>query len=269
MLAVEMLQKIMANQPDAFSRTAAALWARVGRETGLADLEWARGLGLYDAPQLLFDGLTQSGALNSGVVEPIGLHRFLGQILNESQSDLSMPAGDIVWTLPSPHPASALRGRSLMSACLKMINRAKSKLVITSPYIESRGVGRVQEALLNALDRGVEIILLGGNLVDIASIESRAIEGLRQAATGRAGALKIYSAVTNNNSVKQFHPLLHAKLVISDQVSALISSANLTLYGLTSNFEVGALVQGSNVSDLAEVVAGLLASTLVTHIATV
>ena len=50
------------------------------------------------------------------------------------------------------------------------------------------------------------------------------------------------------------HPELHAKLLISDRVAAIIGSSNLTSKGLVWNLEIGFLINDGTVWTLAKIV---------------
>lgn len=267
--AIERLRVALLSHPKALSSAAAALWARAGRALSVEDLQWASGLGRTDAPNLVWEGLLEVGAMRNGILEPVGVQRFLAELFHDNFSEATAPPVRVVWTLPSGHPAARLRGQSLLAAALQLVDQAKHSLTITSPYIEARGVGMLLDPLVRAVDRGVHVTVLGSNLVNIGSAESRALEDLRRASEGRFGRLDIYSSVSASDAPRDEHPLLHAKLIISDERAALVSSANMTIYGQTSNFEVGACLEGGEVPELSTILRSLLESPLVTHIASV
>lgn len=267
--AIEQLRGALLSHPKALSGAAAALWARAGRAMSAEDLQWAAGLGRTDAPRLLWEGLQAVGAVRNGILEPVGVQRFLAVLLDDGDFETAASPVRIVWTLPSGHPAARLRGQSLLAASLQLVEQAQHGLMITSPYIEARGVGTLIDPLVRAVDRGIHVAVLGGNLVNIGSLESRALEGLRRSVEGRSGRLDIYSSVSATDAPREEHPLLHAKLMIADERAALVSSANMTIYGQTSNFEVGAYLEDGEVSELSTIVQILLESPLVTHVASV
>lgn len=269
MSTVERLRATLVRHPRALASTAAALWARVGRKLEPSDLEWARGLGSENGPQLLWDGLQEAGALNGGILEPAGLQHFLGEIVVGEACKAVPTQTALVWTLPVQHPASKLRGQSLLAAAKQIIADSEHTLLITAPFIEIRGFGSLMDGLQGALSRGVTVTVLSHNLLNIGSSESAAIEELRRMSSDLPGCFHIYSAVVNTDAPRKDHPLLHAKLVIADESEALVSSANLTIYGLTSNFEVGVCIKGDEVSELSDILLMLMSCPLTTHVATV
>ncbi|MBE0448463.1 MAG: hypothetical protein IBX64_10285 [Actinobacteria bacterium] len=261
------LRSSLAAHPEAVASTAAALWARTGHKIKAHDLEWARGLGTEDDEQLLWDALEEIGAITQGVLDPEGLQRFLDELVLGQPSAEGRSQTSIVWTLPEQHPAAKLRGRSLLSAAVSLIQQSNDTLLLTAPFIDKKGFGVLMESLESALARGVEVTILSHNLLDIASLASASVEGLRQSAQQLPGKFKIYSAVVNSDAPRAEHPLLHAKLIIADDNKALVSSANLTIYGLTSNFEVGVLVNGDEVVQLSNVMQSLLKCRLTSFVA--
>lgn len=55
---------------------------------------------------------------------------------------------------------------------------------------------------------------------------------------------------------------LHAKAIVVDGKSALVTSANLTHNGLSSNLEIGLLIRGEAARDLRDILRGLATSDL-------
>jgi len=261
------LHHVLASHPRALASSAAALWARAGQKIGIDDLDWARGLGSNEAKELLWQALLETGALNDGVLDPIGLQRLLDKIILGEEITSVPHVGSLVWTLPDQHPASKLRGRSLLTACNEIISASQKDLLITAPFIDKRGFGELMDELQKALSRGVAVTLLSHGLVDIGSSASMSIEDLRRSAQTLPGRFRLYSAVDSVDAPRADHPLLHAKLIIRDEEEALVSSANLTIYGLTSNFEVGVRIKGDEVIQLSKILQMLLSCSLTIQVA--
>ena len=77
------------------------------------------------------------------------------------------------------------------------------------------------------------------------------------------GRLEVFSAPSATGQDREHHPLLHAKLVVVDRRRLLVGSANLTSYGLSSNFEAGALLGHGYAQEADEAVQGLVEAGLV------
>ncbi|MGD9711879.1 MAG: phospholipase D-like domain-containing protein, partial [Thermomicrobiales bacterium] len=59
---------------------------------------------------------------------------------------------------------------------------------------------------------------------------------------------------------------LHAKLLVCDTASALVTSANFTRLGMHENIEIGVMVRGNSVSALHEFILALITSEYVAQI---
>jgi phosphatidylserine/phosphatidylglycerophosphate/cardiolipin synthase-like enzyme len=104
------------------------------------------------------------------------------------------------------------------------------------------------------------VVLLTQDALNIASFTSKAIEGLRREAERIGGQLTVYSAEAGSGRDRQTHPLLHSKLVISDNKNILIGSANLTSHALASNFEAGVLLGSDEALEALSVACDLIDS---------
>jgi phosphatidylserine/phosphatidylglycerophosphate/cardiolipin synthase-like enzyme len=134
---------------------------------------------------------------------------------------------------------------------------------LVAPFIDSAGISGLLTALLSAMLRGVNVIFLTHDALNIASFTSRAIEELRREAERIGGQLAVYSAEAGSGRDRQTHPLLHSTLVISDNKSVLIGSANLTSHALASNFETGVLLGSDEAMEVAGIVHNLIKSSYV------
>ena len=142
----------------------------------------------------------------------------------------------LVWTGPS---TEAIRLRSTRSVLATLVANATESLVLVS--FASYDVVDLTNALADAIDRGVEVTLIletpgdpGAPLVigprhpfapikDTASFYRWPLEAREPSFAAAAR--------------------LHAKCVIADRSSALITSANLTSAGINDNIELGVLIE--------------------------
>ena len=142
----------------------------------------------------------------------------------------------LVWTGPS---TEAVRVRSTRSVLTTLVANATESLVLLS--FVSYDIAELTAALADAIDRGVEVMLIletpndpGGPLgigpthpfaliKDTANFYRWPLES-REAFFAKAASL-------------------HAKCVIADRSSVLITSANLTSAGINDNIELGALIE--------------------------
>ena len=154
----------------------------------------------------------------------------------------------LVWTGPS---TEAVRLRSTRSVLATLVANATESLVLVS--FVSYDVAELTAALTGAIDRGVEVTLIletpdapGGPLVIGPAHPFAPIKDTASFYRWPHETRKASFAATAR---------LHAKCVIADRSSALITSANLTSAGINDNIELGVLVE-----------AGPLPATLHRHI---
>jgi phosphatidylserine/phosphatidylglycerophosphate/cardiolipin synthase-like enzyme len=179
----------------------------------------------------------------------------------------SEPEGPrLVWTLPAAHPLKARLGGGYLNITAALLEEACEGVVLVSPYVEVRGVGLLFDRLAGALSRGIATTLITHDLSDIASTNSRAVEELRKEAERVSGRLQVFSATSTTGRDRERYPLLHAKLLIVDRRKLLLGSANLTSYGLSSNFEAGTLLGQRDAQEADEMVQCLIEAGLVQRV---
>ncbi|MYH72955.1 MAG: hypothetical protein F4153_10355 [Acidimicrobiia bacterium] len=141
----------------------------------------------------------------------------------------------LVWTGP---PTEAVGLRTTRSVLNTMVANATKTLVFVS--FVSYDVADLTRSLASAIDRGVEVTLIletpddtGGPLVLGPDHPFAPIKNTAHFYRWPLEAREAFFAATAR---------LHAKCVISDQSSALITSANLTSAGINDNIELGVLI---------------------------
>src|SRR5262249_50186362 len=171
------------------------------------------------------------------------------------------PSSPLVWTLPEA-VALAIPSRrgTYLEAFVGLIDGCREKLLIVSPYLDSRGVGFLFSPLLNALCRGVRGTVVTHDALNAVSLNATAVEELRREARRVNGKLTVYSADAGAGPERRAHPLLHAKLVVADETRLLLGSANVTSYALSSNLEAGTLLDPVAAGEASTVVGALIRS---------
>ena len=142
----------------------------------------------------------------------------------------------LVWTGPS---TDAVRMRSTRSVLHTMVANATESLVLVS--FVSYNIAELTAALGDAIDRGVEVTLIletpddpGGPLVIDPAHPFALIKDTAHFYRWPLEAREAFFAKAAS---------LHAKCVIADRSSALITSANLTSAGINDNIELGVLIE--------------------------
>ena len=232
-------------------RLGAALWFRLGTQLRLQDLDWAITLLGEGGDRLLWEDLQAAGVLDrKSQLHPRALARWLDSLVEEKDGEERTP--QLVWTLPETHPAASKLGSTYLRAILETVEAAQRELVMTSPFLQEKGIMEILSAVVRALKRGVQLIMLTHAADDLASNQSVALEAIRREAERIRGHLVVYSAPVMEGG------LLHAKLVIADGERMVLGSANLTGPGLTSNLEAGVVLGREEARLAMEVVRGLI-----------
>jgi phosphatidylserine/phosphatidylglycerophosphate/cardiolipin synthase-like enzyme len=226
------------------------------RPVSLASLVWARGLLGPDGEQVVGAALLEHGAsLDGEVLDALPVCSLLAFLAAVAISAVgAVPRGRrVVWTLPADiERALGSESSTYLPVAIELINSAKSRLLLVSPYLERKGVGLLTMALLSALHRGVETIVLTHGVSQLNSQAAAAVEELRREALGRPGSLTIYSS-------REDAVLLHPKIIVVDGMAAVVGSANLTGAGMTRNFEAGVVLGPLEAQEIERIVLGAIA----------
>lgn len=237
-------------------RIGQALWMSIDTPVRREELSWAQSLLGAEGSIELYDELLRCGALvgPEKLLSAEGLARFLCDLVPDNAARSTMP--HLVWTLPSVMAGQDLEDAYLRAA-VDVIESAHHSLWVVSPFLEARGIGRLLESFLNALGRGVHIRIIAHGVGSVADRASAALEQLRREAALLHGKLSV-------NVVRADAGLLvHSKLIVADEVTAILGSANLTDRGLTANFEAGVVVSGSTAAEIVRMLERLMQSGLI------
>ena len=162
-----------------------------------------------------------------------------------------------VVTLP-PEPSevgvqlAVLAATSLLSltdtkdAFLHLARRAKERLVILTPYIDTAGAAWAAD-LFDATDAANRTLVLRG----LSQLDSCGAQGAR--ARSLATQLLSYE-IFSDGGVETFH----AKVVLADGVAAYVGSANFLYRSREKNLECGFLLEGDAVAPVAVLIDALL-----------
>jgi phosphatidylserine/phosphatidylglycerophosphate/cardiolipin synthase-like enzyme len=214
------------------ARLGAALWSNIGKRVELEGLTWAVSLLGPSGDRLLYEVLQESGVLDQdGKVSTIALSRCLETLAG---GDPLRPGEfAVVWTLPSQHPDFDVLGYTYKEAVISVIESANREIIMTSPFLQERGMNFLMGSLTRALWRGVEITILTHDVSDVGSVQSRAMEKLRKEASFQRKRLCVYAARPDLGY------LLHAKIFVADEESFVMGSANITGQGFCGHIECG------------------------------
>jgi len=150
---------------------------------------------------------------------------------------------EIVWTGPSAFGSPTRRVDQVL---YELIDGAERDILLAS-YVAYKAE-KALNALHGATQRGVDVRLIleladesGGKLI---------FDGLEQIKKTVPAARVFYWPLENRRrDSKGRHGIFHAKCLVADGNVTLVSSANLTDYGLEENIELGFLMRGAEVAE--------------------
>lgn len=144
---------------------------------------------------------------------------------------------ELVWTGPTTPFVAPRRTEQVL---LDVIQQASKELFIVS--FVAYDIPSVVGAINMAADRGVDVrILVEASVTEGGSLLVDPVATMRSAVP----SAKLY--VWTDRPHPFTNGRVHAKVAVADNVSAFLTSANLTGYALEKNMEAGVLVVGGHV----------------------
>lgn len=134
---------------------------------------------------------------------------------------------------------------SIESAIHDMFARAGDEVVVVS-YAVSGAAGVLFQQMADLLQRGIKVKMLINRYDNQHEGVRKELEMLRQQFPK---TMLIFSFIPQHEEAD-----LHAKIIIVDRKFALVGSANLSMRGLMNNHELGLLLEGAAVADIAKAV---------------
>lgn len=158
---------------------------------------------------------------------------------------------DVVCTAPVQFEVPV---RATFATMIEMVQEARSEIVIVG-YVFTTGASEFVRRVSHARQRGLTVTIIGNHMRQSVSA-LRAIWG-----PGPAPAVYSWDGDPDDEMTS-----LHAKLLICDKQTALVTSANFSLHGLHENIEIGLRVDSPSVARLNDFVIRLIASSTVTPV---
>lgn len=190
------------------------------------------------------------------------------KVLDAESDDSDSLSFEFVCTLPSQDPAFEdydpvdFGMQQITSRLLNLCRESKESLVLVSPYLEVSGMDWLFPGLEGALERGVDLTLVSRELTE-GEPNFRAIERLVAVAEECDGELTVYDYYQPRPDSDKPLYTLHSKVLLTDDSTAYIGSANFTKYGFSENLEVGVVLQGSKVNQLAALLSHVIENSAV------
>lgn len=164
------------------------------------------------------------------------------------------PENTVVATLPYDDRAfDEAELEALHENMLALIQSAEKELVLLSPFLSKRAYERLRPALHTAAGNGADLVVVTRYLTygddEEMADHNRAFADrmLDDAVLGRRTWCYEYR---NRDTWTTFH----AKLVLADDHTSYLGTANLTATGLGGNLELGVIFRDSTVGQLADIV---------------
>lgn len=185
------------------------------------------------------------------------------RVLDKESDDRNHLSFEFVCTLPSQDPAFEdydpidFEMQQITSRLLNLCRESEESLVLVSPYLEVSGMDWLFPGLEGALERGVDLTLVSRELND-GEPNFRAIERLVAVAEECDGELTVYDYYQPRSDSDKPLYTLHSKVLLADGSTAYVGSANFTKYGFSENLEVGVVLQGSKVNQLADLLSHVI-----------
>jgi phosphatidylserine/phosphatidylglycerophosphate/cardiolipin synthase-like enzyme len=152
---------------------------------------------------------------------------------------------DVVCTAPSRFGVPL---RTTFATAVEMVQTARQTIFVIG-YIFTGGARAFIEQLAAASrDRAVQVTLIGNRMRDQLSI----IRSMWPADCPPPGIFSREASPTDDMAA------LHAKLLICDNIVALITSANFSYHGLHENIEVGVKIRSPSVARLVEFIQAMI-----------
>jgi len=159
---------------------------------------------------------------------------------------------DVVCTAPVQFEVPV---RATFATMIEMVHEAHKEVVIVG-YVFTSGASEFVRRVSEARQRGLAVTIIGNRM-------QRAISGLREL-WGPGPSPAVYGWEGDDADEMAS---LHAKLMICDRQTALVTSANFSLHGLHENIEIGLRVRSPSVARLSDFVRQLIASSTVMPVA--
>jgi phosphatidylserine/phosphatidylglycerophosphate/cardiolipin synthase-like enzyme len=136
-------------------------------------------------------------------------------------------------------------------AFLHLAQRARHRLVIMTPYIDSLGAGWAADLFAATAAENKVLVLRGSSQIDDCGTAGQRLRQL-------ASQIFDYSLAGVHPNGQSYLETFHAKIVLADGAAAYVGSANFLYRSRETNLECGFLMEGDAVAPVAVLVEALL-----------
>ncbi len=165
----------------------------------------------------------------------------------------------------------------LMSTLASEIKQSNTEIRLLAPFFERGGFDRLANVLFDALNRGVELTIVTRYLQDedsynygviqefVTQARSQGVDGLVNTIDYTVWEDDVPASDQRQDGENPAFTL-HAKVMVFDNRSVYVGSANVTDYGFGRYLELGVLLRGTQVSSFVDLCGFLLESSAATPV---
>jgi phosphatidylserine/phosphatidylglycerophosphate/cardiolipin synthase-like enzyme len=168
-------------------------------------------------------------------------------------------AAAVAVSISAPIAASLRAGfADLRAELVNLMAATQEELILASPFWDAETVDDLGELLARRLDAGVKVkILCRGLRSDASGDALRALSKRLRSSSG----LEIFEWFSLDADDALGSSTFHAKVAVADGgTRAYVGSANFTISGLRSRYEVGVFLEGMQAQRIGEAMATILNS---------
>jgi len=159
---------------------------------------------------------------------------------------LSKNLSELVITYPNDNKFERVHGLKLLYPSLKrMIKQSKQNIDIINPFFDAEGTEKVLIELISAAQRGVKINIVTreySTSKNLTQCINRIIQCFKEKELTSLISIRNYYVKTGSTFYS-----IHSKIIIVDNNKCYIGSANLTSSSMSSNLELGVILENNDV----------------------
>src|SRR5262245_35466884 len=152
---------------------------------------------------------------------------------------------EVVCTAPSRFGVPL---RPTFATAVEMVQAARQTIVVIGYIVTGGARALIEQLAIARRDRAVHVTLIGNRMQDQLSV----LRSIWPADIPQPSIFSREAYLADDMSA------LHAKLLICDSITALITSANFSHHGLHENIEMGVKIQSPSVARLVEFIHAMI-----------
>ena len=147
--------------------------------------------------------------------------------------------------------SSTQKIKNLVDAWATLFKNSQSEIYIINPYWSEHAINILIQRIKGVVLKGIQITIIT-RYIKKGSSEDMSLERFVKFISSCGAKVNIRSPQAYIDGIHT--PLIHAKVLISDNNTDYVGSANISQNGFLNSFEVGVIVEGSSVVNLKKMV---------------